>query len=102
MASIDPKKTDTKPKDLIRALAKYNIEARHVWKPMHQQPLYSEYEYYTHGESSYCDFLFDTGVCIPSASNMTDDQQHKVISRIRNYPFSVTAGTVPSNNTPQH
>jgi dTDP-4-amino-4,6-dideoxygalactose transaminase len=83
--SINPKKTNIKPTDLISALGKINIEARHVWKPMHQQPLFAGCDYFRHGESSYCDFLFDTGVCMPSASNMTTEQQMYVIRSISKY-----------------
>ncbi|MFT6988657.1 MAG: dTDP-4-amino-4,6-dideoxygalactose transaminase [Paraglaciecola sp.] len=83
--SINPKKTNIKPTDLISALGKINIEARHVWKPMHRQPLFAGCDYFRHGESSYCDFLFDTGVCMPSASNMTTEQQMYVIRSISKY-----------------
>jgi len=87
VVSINPEVTATKPRDLIDALAKVNIEARHVWKPMHQQPLYSSCDYFQHGESSFSDYLFDTGVCMPSASSMTDEQQRWVIRRVREYEF---------------
>jgi dTDP-4-amino-4,6-dideoxygalactose transaminase/predicted transcriptional regulator len=81
--TINPEKTHLLPADLISALGKVNIEARHVWKPMHQQPLFSGCEYFPHGHSSFCDFLFDTGVCMPSASNMTPEQQLYVIETIK-------------------
>ena len=90
VVSINPGKSDTKPKDLIDALAKYNIEARHVWKPMHQQPLFSGCDYYPHGEYSYCEYIFDTGVCMPSASNMSIEQQQGVIRCVRDYSFAAT------------
>ena len=82
--SINPEKTNISPVDLISALGNVNIEARHVWKPMHQQPLFSGCEYFTHGDSSFSDYLFDTGVCMPSASNMTLEQQLFVIKAIKN------------------
>ena len=91
VASINPKKTKFKPKDLINAMAEVNIEARHVWKPMHQQPLFRGCDYFTHDEYSYCDYLFDTGVCMPSASNMSKDQQQSVIRCVKKYLLA-TAG----------
>ena len=72
-------------------MAEVNIEARHVWKPMHQQPLFRGCDYFTHHEYSYCDYLFDTGVCMPSASNMSKDQQQSVIRCVKKYLLA-TAG----------
>ncbi|MCT4626527.1 MAG: aminotransferase class I/II-fold pyridoxal phosphate-dependent enzyme [Halodesulfovibrio sp.] len=80
---FNPEKTDVKPQDLIKALAEVNIDARHFWKPMHQQPLFEDCHYYKHADVSFCDYLFETGVCLPSASNMTEEQQESVINIIR-------------------
>jgi len=81
--SINPQKTEIKPCDLIEELSKSNIEARPVWKPMHLQPLFSGASYFTHTEgASFCDYLFDTSICLPSASNMTFEQQSSVINRV--------------------
>lgn len=66
--------------DLIKILAQENIEARYLWKPMHLQPLFAGAPYFAHNEqTSYCDTLFDSGVCLPSASNMSEAQQNRVI-----------------------
>ncbi len=81
--SLNPAKTKITPTQMIKALAEANIEARHLWKPMHRQPLFKGSEYFSHGQKSYCDYLFDTGLCLPSASNMTIDQQRSVIDNIR-------------------
>ena len=80
---MNPEKTKVKPLTLIKALAEVNIDARHLWKPLHLQPLFDGCSYYTHDGHSYCDYLFDTGVCLPSASNMTNEQQQSVIRKIR-------------------
>jgi len=81
--SINPQKTEIKPCDLIEELSKSNIEARPVWKPMHLQPLFSGASYFTHTEgASFCDYLFETSICLPSASNMTLEQQSSVINRV--------------------
>ncbi len=79
---LKPKKTTVTPAMLIKALEDANIESRHLWKPMHQQPLFEGCQYYTHGKEGFCDFLFQYGVCLPSASNMTVCQQQIVIHRI--------------------
>ena len=67
-------------KQLIDVMAQENIEARYLWKPMHLQPLFENARYFTHTDShSYSDSLFESGVCLPSASNMTVSQQARVI-----------------------
>lgn len=75
---------NTSPEKLISALGELNIEARHVWNPMHKQPLFKGVEYHQHtSEESYCDRLFSSALCLPSATNMTDKEQNKVIDSIR-------------------
>ncbi|PWX59049.1 aminotransferase DegT, partial [Clostridium perfringens] len=39
-----------KPLDIILALEKENIESRPIWKPMHIQPYYKEYDFYSHND----------------------------------------------------
>jgi len=80
--SIDPKKTNVTPKILIQALFDQQIEARHVWKPMHQQKLFANNDYYFLKDKSFCDYLFETGVCLPSSSSITISQQDFVIESI--------------------
>jgi len=66
--------------DLLSFLDEENIEARHVWKPMHLQPLFQNCKYYAHDENeSISENLFQTGVCLPSSSNMTIEDQMRVI-----------------------
>jgi dTDP-4-amino-4,6-dideoxygalactose transaminase len=62
------------------ALAEENIEARPLWKPMHQQPIFEKYPVYTNGVS---DGLFDKGLCLPSGSNLTKEDLNRVISIIK-------------------
>lgn len=72
------------PSQLISKLAKHNIEARNIWKPMHRQPVFSGCEYYSHKESmSVSDDLFEFGVCLPSGSNMSVSNQQKVINAVK-------------------
>lgn len=71
---------------LIDLLAAERIEARHVWRPMHRQPLFDGCEYYAHGdEESVADSLFQNGLCLPSGSNMSEDHQARVIDAIRGF-----------------
>jgi len=80
---LNPQKTKVSVAQFIDELRKQNIEARHVWKPMHLQPIFQSYDYFTHGEFSVSDYLFDFGVCLPSASSMTNIELLRVIETIK-------------------
>jgi dTDP-4-amino-4,6-dideoxygalactose transaminase len=61
-------------------LNKDNIESRPLWKPMHLQPVFNGCPAYVNGLS---EKLFENGLCLPSGSNMTSEQQKFVIDRIK-------------------
>ncbi|MFK5647485.1 DegT/DnrJ/EryC1/StrS family aminotransferase [Ornithinimicrobium sp. LYQ121] len=65
---------------LVDALGSGNIEARHVWKPMHLQPMYAGHRAFTTGAS---ERLFHTGVTLPSGAGLTDDDIHRVTASLR-------------------
>lgn len=69
--------------DLIQQLSVEMIEARPVWKPMHMQPVFEGCEYFTTGDGSVADSLFDNGFCLPSGSNMSANQLERVIVTVR-------------------
>ncbi|MBB6284651.1 aminotransferase class I/II-fold pyridoxal phosphate-dependent enzyme [Geobacillus subterraneus] len=78
--TIDQQKLGVTPMDIINALAAENIEARPVWKPLHLQPLFAGVRYYPHEEGwSVSDDLFANGICLPSGSSMTVEEQNRVI-----------------------
>ena len=81
--TIDEMKTGFSANDVIEALSKENIEARPVWKPMHLQPLYSQYEYYF-DEVDNAKYLFEQGICLPSGSDMAFEDQQYIIKIIKN------------------
>jgi len=68
--------------DLRLALESENIESRPLWKPMHMQPLYEESDSYTNGVS---EFLFKYGLCLPSGSNMTDDERNRIMTVLNSF-----------------
>lgn len=70
-------------KKLIRALAAELIEARPIWKPMHLQPVFAHCEFFSHADTPVADYLFNNGVCLPSGSNMSEEQMERVIAVIR-------------------
>lgn len=72
-----------KPIDIMLALEKENIESRPVWKPMHMQPVFAEYDFIKVVENAISEDLFNRGVCLPSDSKMTKEEQEKVINIIK-------------------
>ncbi|AMV12439.1 pyridoxal phosphate-dependent aminotransferase [Geobacillus thermoleovorans] len=78
--TIDQQVLGVTPMEIINALAEENIEARPVWKPLHLQPLFAGVRYYPHEEGwSVSDDLFANGLCLPSGSSMTVEEQQRVI-----------------------
>ena len=71
------------PAQVIRALQDKNIESRHIWKPMHMQPVFADCDYITVGEMSVGEAIFARGLCLPSDIKMTEEEQDFVISVIR-------------------
>lgn len=67
--------------DIILALEKENIEARPLWKPMHLQPVFKDCDYIDNGSVS--EDLFNRGVCLPSDTKMTREQQQKVCDIVK-------------------
>lgn len=83
--TIDDRKAGITAKQILDALNKRNIEARPIWKPLHLQPLFKRAKYFMHDEGgSVSDKLFETGICLPSGSSLTEVEQHRVIRCIRN------------------
>jgi pyridoxal phosphate-dependent aminotransferase EpsN len=77
--TIDPAKTGVSREDIRLMLLQHQIEARPLWKPMHMQPLYAGALYHGSGVD---ERLFANGLCLPSGSDMTVEQQDEVIERI--------------------
>lgn len=71
---------NVRPLDIMEALEKENIESRPVWKPMHLQPFFEEYDYIG---SDVSERLFENGVCLPSDTKITDDELARVCTIIK-------------------
>lgn len=82
--TIDSNKINISAAELIKELNVENIEARAVWKPMHLQPLYESFDY-VYDETDNAEKLFEEGICLPSGSNMTNEQVKTVIERVKAY-----------------
>lgn len=77
--TIDPAKAGKSREDIRLMLLAKKIESRPMWKPMHMQPLYAGTAYHGVG---FDEKLFQNGLCLPSGSDMTDDEQAEVIERL--------------------
>ncbi|MGV3461095.1 MAG: DegT/DnrJ/EryC1/StrS family aminotransferase [Flavobacterium sp.] len=80
---VDPAKTRGKDREELRlALEKENIECRPLWKPMHLQPVFEQYPYYG---TKVSESLFDNGLCLPSGSNLTDEERSRISKAIKQF-----------------
>jgi dTDP-4-amino-4,6-dideoxygalactose transaminase len=73
---IDPIKNKGLTRERIRlSMDAENIETRPLWKPMHQQPIFSSAKSYLNGVA---DILFENGLCLPSGSNLTEEEFDRI------------------------
>ena len=66
--------------DVIIALEEQRIESRPIWKPLHLQPVFSGCDMIG---GSVSEWIFEHGVCLPSDTKMTTEQQLEVIAVIK-------------------
>lgn len=75
---VDPILNNGLTREEIRlAMEAENIETRPLWKPMHQQPIFASSKNYLNGIS---DKLFENGLCLPSGSNLTDEEFERIFN----------------------
>lgn len=82
--TIDEKSAVT-PDMVMDRLAEHNIETRPIWKPMHLQPVFEQYDFFTHdgGEESVSQRIFERGVCLPSDIKNTPEDMERIIGLVR-------------------
>ena len=71
---------DTNPYKVMDFLASHHIESRLLWKPMHLQPLFEDTLSFSDGTSQ---GLFESGLCLPSGSSMSDEEIKYVSQKIK-------------------
>ena len=85
------------PTEILETLAKFNVEGRPIWKPMHMQPIYRMNPFITrdgNGRAISNAYIagtsldvgmdiFERGLCLPSDNKMTVEEQDKIIGIIR-------------------
>ena len=67
---------ETFREDLRLFLDELNIESRPLWKPMHLQPVYEHCLYF--GGNNNAERIFDYGLCLPSGSNLREDEWSRI------------------------
>lgn len=83
---VDERKTGWGPASLIAALDQDDIEARHLWKPMHLQPVYASSPFFSaSGQGSVSASLFERGVTLPSGSVLSDDDLDRIASSVSRF-----------------
>lgn len=79
---IDPNQAPTDTNRLRLHLESLNIESRPLWKPMHMQPVFQHHDYVG---SNIAENLFLQGLCLPSGSSLTAEDQERVIQSILDF-----------------
>ncbi len=90
---VDEEAFGISARSLVRRLDAENIEARPVWRPMHLQPLYARHECV--GGSVAAD-LHQRGICLPSSSSLSSEDQDSVIRCIQKAHLAAVSGRVVS------
>ncbi len=77
---VNPELSGSDREQIRLALEEENIESRPVWKPMHLQPIYAQYEVFGGHVSEH---LFERGLCLPSGSSLTKSDLNRIVYLIR-------------------
>ncbi|MBL4756922.1 MAG: aminotransferase class I/II-fold pyridoxal phosphate-dependent enzyme [Rhizobiales bacterium] len=77
--TIDPDMQDARLDNILSVCDAAQIEVRPLWKPMHMQPVFANTRFVGSG---FCERLFATGLCLPSGSALSGQDQDRVIDII--------------------
>ena len=76
---LHPRDARMGPEELIAKLGAEDIEARHLWKPMHLQPVFAGCRSFLTGRA---EALFRCGMTLPSGSGINDADLDRVITTL--------------------
>ncbi|ASW76159.1 pyridoxal phosphate-dependent aminotransferase [Chryseobacterium piperi] len=79
---IDKEKIGKNREELRIAFLEQDIESRPLWKPLHMQPVFVDAPYYG---GKVAETLFENGLCLPSGSNLTDDDRIRIKNVLKNF-----------------
>jgi dTDP-4-amino-4,6-dideoxygalactose transaminase len=77
--TVDPSAFGATPEEIRLALERENIESRPLWKPMHLQPVFRDQPICG---GAVAERLFETGLCLPSGSTLSTDEQRRIIDLV--------------------
>lgn len=77
---VDSAEYGTTSTEICEEMGRRNIEARPIWKPMHMQPVFAKYPAIG---GTVAEELFANGLCLPSGSNLTQEERQRVASVIQ-------------------
>ena len=84
--AVESPTTDCQPNDNVEAMRVFmlskKVECRPVWKPMHMQPVFAKCDFIKVADKAVSEDLFTRGVCLPSDTKMTEEEQNRVIKTI--------------------
>jgi dTDP-4-amino-4,6-dideoxygalactose transaminase len=80
VVQLDPASARCSPEGLRLVLEESDVEARPTWKPLHLQPVFAGAPT---GGMSVSEQVFSRGLCLPSGSDLTEEQQDKVVTLVR-------------------
>ncbi|MCA1782921.1 MAG: DegT/DnrJ/EryC1/StrS family aminotransferase [Dermatophilaceae bacterium] len=86
---IDPRKYATSADEVVAAMNAVGIEVRHLWKPMHRQPVFAHARWFGPGHS---DALFAQGVTLPSGAGLSDGDVERVVTVLRDHLLDASSG----------
>jgi dTDP-4-amino-4,6-dideoxygalactose transaminase len=73
---LDPRRHSVSPAEVCAAMSAQHIEARPMWKPMHQQPIYAQCRV---RNRQVADDIFRRGLCLPSGSSLKEEERRRVV-----------------------
>lgn len=77
---VDPAQFGATREQIRLALESENIEARPIWKPMHLQPVFADCQSV---DGHVAKQIFEDGLCLPSGSNLDEQDLARVVEVIR-------------------
>ncbi|MDR2475552.1 MAG: DegT/DnrJ/EryC1/StrS family aminotransferase [Bacteroidales bacterium] len=77
---LDTHKLKATPLQIVETLNRQEIECRPVWNPMHRQPVFADAPYYGSGV---CERIFAHGLCLPSGSNLSNEDIQRVAAALK-------------------
>ncbi|WP_240644457.1 DegT/DnrJ/EryC1/StrS family aminotransferase [Paenibacillus paeoniae] len=98
--TIDSPHAEYMIQQLLAAMIRANIEVRPLWKPLHMQPLFEGNAFYSHSATgrAVCEDLFHRGLCLPSGSSLSLEDQGRVIDVVEDVMHQLTGLTARAVN----